>query len=71
MKKKKNRRFEVYLDLKFPGEDPITEIVEMPFDATDAECETACEECFDSLIDNCTYGGWDEIEEDYNNEKEI
>jgi hypothetical protein len=49
------------LDKKVVGADPILEIVEMPDDATDEECDEACRECLESMIDNNLYTGWDEL----------
>lgn len=54
----------VYLDKNIAGCEPIEEIIEMPFDATDKECQEECENCLNTMISNELDTGWNEIEDD-------
>ena len=56
------RCFEVWLDKNLAGVEPDIVIVEMPDNATDAECEAECMEALDVLIGNNLDTGWREIE---------
>ncbi len=58
------RRFEVWLDKQVAGGDPSIEIVEMPDNATDEECEEACRDCLDTMIGNLLDTGWNELSPD-------
>lgn len=56
------RRFKVWLDKMVPGVTASYEAVEMPADATDAECEEACKDTLDVMIGNEVDTGWEELE---------
>jgi hypothetical protein len=58
------RRFRVWLDVQVPGKDPSEEIVEMPDDASDEECEEVCNGLLETMIANELDTGWDEIHDD-------
>lgn len=55
------RRFKVWLDKMVPGVTASYEAVEMPADATDAECEEACKDTLDVMISNELDTGWEEL----------
>jgi hypothetical protein len=61
---KKTRRFEVWLDVNVCGKEASSEIIEMPADATDEECQEACLDCLDTMIENELDTGWREIPPD-------
>jgi len=56
------RRFEVYIDHGVAGMDPITEILEFPNNATEAQIEADCAACLETMISNELDSGWNEIE---------
>jgi hypothetical protein len=57
------RRFVVWVDRQIPGDDGDKEIVEMPDDATDAECDAECLDCMETMISNSLDTGWQELKE--------
>lgn len=63
-KKKRPRRFEVWLDKQVVGARASVEVVEMAPGATDKECEEACKECLETMIGNELDTGWRELAED-------
>lgn len=58
------RRFEVWLDKNVIGTEPSVEIVEMPEDASDAECNEACSDALETMISNELDTGWRELNDD-------
>lgn len=56
------RRFEVWLDKCVPGCERSVVVVELPNDATDAECGEACESTLQTMIANELDTGWNELE---------
>lgn len=54
------RRFEVWLNRCVPGVDSTVEVIEMPDDATDEECEQACRECLHDMIGSLLDTGWND-----------
>lgn len=55
------RRFKVWLDKNVVGAMPSCEIVEMPDDATDADCQEACSDALQTMISNELDTGWREL----------
>ena len=55
------RRFRVWLDVQISGEEAKEEIVEMPDDATDKECQEKCKGCLEDMIATYLETGWNEI----------
>lgn len=55
------RRFRVWLDKSVAGSEPSEETVEMPDDATDAECVEECASCLQTMIANDLDTGWEEL----------
>lgn len=56
------RTFKVWLRSAHYGRNipTETETIEMPDDATDAECDKACRECLEAMIGNTCETGWEE-----------
>lgn len=60
------RRFEVWADCQHAqnrNRDPKN-VVEMPDDATDEECDAACQDLLDTLIGNNFDTGWNELDDE-------
>lgn len=55
------RKFKVWLDKSIVGVGPYEELVEMPDNATDEECTSACLDCLDTMISNHIETGWEEV----------
>lgn len=55
------RRFEVWIDRGLAGHAPLTSIVEMADDATDAACERACADRLKEMIGSEIDTGWREL----------
>lgn len=54
------RVFDVWLDRNVVGAAAVEEVIEMPDDASDAECDAACRECLETMISNELDTGWNE-----------
>lgn len=54
------RRFRVWLGKNLPQVPIEYENVEMPDDATDEECDEACKDRLDSMMQNSLDMGWSE-----------
>lgn len=55
------RKFQVWCNCNHAGSEPEETTIEMPADATDAECDEMCRDALNQLIANEFDTGWDEI----------
>lgn len=63
------RRFKVWIDCDHAASDGHEDIVEMPDNATDEECDAECHDALDALLGNHYDTGWNEITEKAEDEK--
>lgn len=55
------RRFRVWLDKKVVGRARYYEVVDMPDDASDEECDVECLQTLETMISNELDTGWEEL----------
>jgi hypothetical protein len=58
---KNPRRFRVWLDRRLTGAAISYERVVMPAGSTDRQCDEACEDCLNTMLENELDTGWEEI----------